>query len=84
LAADRALAGGRADAYYRPEQVPGVPMGGFSIWHLLIVLVVVVLVFGAGRLPRLMGDLGSGVKAFKRGLSDTPVDAKDSPPAKHG
>ena len=59
-------------------------MGSFSIWHLLIVLVVVVLVFGAGRVPTLMGDLAKGVKAFKKGLNDDVVDdVKDKQPAKN-
>ena len=57
---------------------------GFSVWHLLIVLVIVVVLFGAGRVPRLMGDLAKGIKAFKHGLNDTVADAKDNPPAKHG
>ncbi len=59
-------------------------MGAFSIWHLLIVLVVVILLFGAGRLPTLMGDMAKGVKAFKKGLNDDEVaDAKDKDPVKH-
>ena len=60
-------------------------MGSFSIWHLLIVLVVVVLMFGAGRVPTLMGDLAKGVKAFKKGLNDDDVvaDTKDKQPAKN-
>jgi sec-independent protein translocase protein TatA len=57
---------------------------GFSIWHLLIVLIVVVLLFGAGRVPTLMGDLAKGIKAFKRGMNDEVADAKDNSPAKHG
>ncbi|MBI3515267.1 MAG: twin-arginine translocase TatA/TatE family subunit [Proteobacteria bacterium] len=58
---------------------------GFSIWHLLIILVIVVVLFGAGRVPRLMGDVAQGTKAFKRGMSgDAVADAKDNPPAKHG
>jgi sec-independent protein translocase protein TatA len=58
-------------------------MGTFSIWHLLIVLVVVVLMFGAGRLPTLMGDMAKGVKAFKKGLHDDEVvDTKAKEPAK--
>lgn len=47
---------------------------GFSLWHLLVVLVVVLVVFGAGRLPNVMGDLGKGVRNFKAGL-----DGKDEP-----
>jgi sec-independent protein translocase protein TatA len=57
-------------------------MGAFSIWHLLIVLVVVVLLFGAGRIPTLMGDMAKGVKAFKKGMADEVVDAKDKEPVK--
>lgn len=51
-------------------------MGSFSIWHWLIVLVVVVLLFGgAGRIPRLMGDMAKGVKAFKSGMKDESEEA---------
>jgi TatA/E family protein of Tat protein translocase len=42
---------------------------GLSIWHILIVLVVVIVVFGAGRLPQVMGDLGNGIRSFKAGMS---------------
>lgn len=45
-------------------------MGTFSIWHWLVVLVIVLLLFGAGKIPRLMGDMAKGVKAFKAGLKD--------------
>ena len=45
-------------------------MGSFSIWHWLIVLVIVLLLFGAGKIPKLMGDMAKGVKAFKKGLND--------------
>lgn len=54
-------------------------MGSFSIWHWLIVLVIVVLLFGAGKIPKLMGDVAKGVKAFKKGLKDeVDVDDADS------
>lgn len=43
-------------------------MGSFSIWHWIIVLTVILVVFGAGRLPSVMGDLAKGVKAFKAGM----------------
>ena len=42
---------------------------GLSIWHILIVLAVVIVVFGAGRLPQVMGDLGKGIRSFKAGMS---------------
>ncbi|WP_020591826.1 twin-arginine translocase TatA/TatE family subunit [Kiloniella laminariae] len=50
-------------------------MGTFSIWHWLIVLVVVLVLFGGGgKLSKLMGDAGSGIKAFKKGLKDEKSD----------
>ncbi|NUS59547.1 MAG: Sec-independent protein translocase subunit TatA [Lysobacter sp.] len=45
-------------------------MGGFSIWHWLIVLVIVVLVFGTKRLGNVGKDLGEAVKGFKKGMND--------------
>ncbi|HKN78129.1 MAG TPA: Sec-independent protein translocase subunit TatA, partial [Lysobacter sp.] len=45
-------------------------MGGLSIWHWLIVLVIVVLVFGTKRLGNVGKDLGEAVKGFKKGLQD--------------
>lgn len=53
-------------------------MGSFSIWHWLIVLVIVLLLFGAGKLPNVMGDIAKGVKAFKAGLKD---EDEANPPA---
>ena len=43
---------------------------GLSFWHLLIVLVVILIVFGAGKLPRVMGDLGKGIRSFKEGMGE--------------
>lgn len=45
-------------------------MGGFSIWHWLIVLVVVVLVFGTGKLKNIGKDLGGAIKGFKEGMKE--------------
>ncbi len=45
-------------------------MGTFSIWHWLIVLVVVLLLFGRGKIPALMGDMAKGIKAFKSGMKE--------------
>ena len=45
-------------------------MGSFSIWHWLIVLVVVLLLFGRGKIPELMGDMAKGIKSFKKGMND--------------
>ena len=41
-----------------------------SIWQLLIVLVIVLLLFGRGKIPQLMGDMAKGIKSFKSGMSD--------------
>jgi len=45
-------------------------MGSFSIWHWLIVIVVIMLLFGRGKISELMGDVAKGVKSFKKGLAD--------------
>jgi len=47
-------------------------MFGMGFPELLVVLVIVLVVFGAGRLPEVMGNLGKGVQAFKKGLKDPP------------
>ena len=52
-------------------------MGSFSIWHWLIVLVVVLLLFGRGKIPELMGDVAKGIKNFKQGMSDDEKDSAD-------
>jgi sec-independent protein translocase protein TatA len=49
-------------------------MGSFSIWHWLIVLVVVLLLFGRGKIPELMGDMAKGIKSFKKGMSDDDAE----------
>jgi len=47
-------------------------MFGMGIGELLVILVIVLVVFGAGRLPEVMGSLGKGVQAFKKGLHEPP------------
>lgn len=54
-------------------------MGGLSLWHWLIVLVVVVLIFGTKRLRNLGQDLGESVKGFKKGMSDDDKPAARLP-----
>jgi len=58
-------------------------MGSFSIWHWLIVLVVVVLIFGTKKLKNVGADLGSAVKGFKDGVKDGTswADAAAAAPA---
>ena len=41
-----------------------------SIWQLLIVLVIVLLLLGRGKIPQLMGDMAKGIKSFKRGMTE--------------
>jgi len=45
-------------------------MGSLSIWHWLVVIVVVLLLFGRGKISELMGDMAQGIKAFKKGMQD--------------
>ncbi|CAO3403484.1 twin-arginine translocase TatA/TatE family subunit [Azospirillum sp. 11R-A] len=45
-------------------------MGSFSLFHWAIVLLVVLLLFGAGKLPSVMGDFAKGIRSFKAGLKD--------------
>ena len=57
-------------------------MGSFSIWHWLIVLVIVILVFGTKKLKNIGADLGGAVKGFKDGMKDCaapPADGTAAP-----
>ena len=58
-------------------------MGSFSIWHWLIVLVVVLLLFGRGKIPELMGDVAKGIKNFKKGMSDEDAAADQAKTVDH-
>ena len=51
-------------------------MGGLSIWHWLIVGIVVMLLFGKGRFSDMMGDVAKGIKSFKRGMAEDADEAK--------
>jgi sec-independent protein translocase protein TatA len=54
-------------------------MGSFSLVHWMVVLLIVLLLFGAGKLPRVMGDFAKGIKAFKSGMKDED-EADNAPP----
>jgi sec-independent protein translocase protein TatA len=56
-------------------------MGAFSIWHILIVAVVVVLLFGRGKISSIMGDVAHGIRNFREGLKD-PNDPRSIPESK--
>ena len=51
--------------------------GGISIWQLLIILVVIFLIFGSGKLRSLGSDLGSSIKGFKKALKDEESKEKE-------
>jgi sec-independent protein translocase protein TatA len=55
-------------------------MGSFSLMHWMLVLLVVLLLFGAGKLPRVMGDFAKGIKAFKAGMKDEDEAVAAPPP----
>jgi sec-independent protein translocase protein TatA len=55
-------------------------MGSFSIWHWIIVIAVVLLLFGRGKISELMGDVAQGIKAFKKGMSEDEVAKTDAAP----
>ena len=61
-------------------------MGSFSIWHWLVVGILVLLLFGKGRFSEMMGDVAKGIKSFKKGMAeedetrtDRRVEALDKP-----
>jgi sec-independent protein translocase protein TatA len=59
-------------------------MGGFSLWHWLVVGVIILLLFGKGRFSDMMGDVAKGLKSFKKGLAeddDAPAAGTNAPPA---
>jgi len=65
-------------------------MGSFSLMHWVIVLIIIVLLFGGGRISSIMGDVAKGIKSFKKGMveDEEPVQPKrpvaqiEAPPAR--
>ena len=56
-------------------------MGSLSIWHWIVVIAVVLLLFGRGKISDLMGDVAKGIKSFKKGMAEDEETAKkDEPP----
>ncbi|MFN3507005.1 MAG: twin-arginine translocase TatA/TatE family subunit [Allorhizobium sp.] len=53
-------------------------MGSFSIWHWIIVLAIVLLLFGRGKIPELMGDVAKGIKSFKKGISEDDNESQSA------
>ena len=56
-------------------------MGSLSIWHWMIVIVVVLLLFGRNKISDLMGDVAGGIKAFKKGMAEDDTPPKTEPKA---
>jgi sec-independent protein translocase protein TatA len=54
-------------------------MGSMSLMHWVVVLAIILIIFGAGKLPRVMGDFAKGIKAFKAGMKEDETEAE--PPA---
>ena len=59
-------------------------MGSMSLMHWLVVLAIVLVLFGAGKLPRVMGDFAKGIKAFKAGMKEEDETAATTTPAQVG
>ena len=52
-----------------------------GIWQVVLILAIVLIIFGAGKLPRVMGDVAKGIKTFKAGMREDVEDEKASPAA---
>ena len=59
--------------------IPAIFSGGIGVPELMIVLVLVLILFGAGRLPQVLGSLGKGIKSFRDAQKDEPLDVSRSP-----
>lgn len=65
-------------------------MGSFSLMHWVIVLIIIVLLFGGGRISSIMGDVAKGIKSFKKGMAEDeepvqptrPVAQIEAPPSR--
>jgi sec-independent protein translocase protein TatA len=55
-------------------------MGGLSIWHWIVVIAVLLLLFGRGKISELMGDVAQGIKAFKKGMQEEDKSAESKTP----
>ena len=54
-------------------------MGGFSLWHWLVVGIIILLLFGKGRFSDMMGDVAKGLKSFKKGMADEDESGRTTP-----
>ena len=58
-------------------------MGATSPWHLIILLVIVLLLFGSGKISALMGDVAKGIKSFKKGLAEDDTEEETAKTIEH-
>ncbi len=56
-------------------------MGSLSIWHWIVVIAVILLLFGRGKISDLMGDVAQGIKSFKKGMAEDEESKTETPPA---
>ena len=56
-------------------------MGGASIWHWIVVGLIVMLLFGRGKISEMMGDVAKGIKAFKKGMTEDEATTTGTTPA---
>ncbi len=54
-------------------------MGSMSLWHWIVVAIIVLLLFGRGKISELMGDVAQGIKAFKKGMAEDDTAKADAP-----
>lgn len=66
---------------WRSVIAEGSPMDGLSLWHWIVVILVVLLLFGRGKVSGLMTDVAQGIKAFRKGMSEDekPADTHNKP-----
>ncbi|AJD52016.1 sec-independent protein translocase protein TatA [Thalassospira sp. MBR-102] len=51
---------------------------GIGVWQIVLILAIVLIIFGAGKLPKVMGDMGKGIKSFKAGINEKDEDSAAS------
>ena len=56
-------------------------MGSLSIWHWIVVIAVILLLFGRGKISELMGDVAQGIKSFKKGMAEDDTAKTETPAA---
>ena len=72
------LAATFANSNAAPVEAQEVAMGGASIWHWIVVGLIVILLFGRGKISDMMGDVAKGIKAFKKGMSEEDAPENDA------